>query len=161
MKCSFRPAACVHARLVVVTLFLATLVGPAFPAGVHADPPESERARPSVSWKDYPPNQRRELRQRYLQSLPEEERARLRDQAERFRHRVVPHQRVQDPGHDQSADSLSPSNAGRAALDLVAAGRKGLVPGCRLRLRAVVSRPACGKSARRRASAQTRWIWAA
>lgn len=53
------------------------------PAAMVAD--GGKHLRPPEAWKDYEPGERHQMRQRYLNSLPEETRDRLRDQAKRFR----------------------------------------------------------------------------
>jgi hypothetical protein len=50
----------------------------------RAEPPSAPTLQPE-QWRDLPPEQRHQMRQRYLRSLPEAERKRLRDRAERFR----------------------------------------------------------------------------
>lgn len=53
-------------------------------AAARAESPSAAPLQPE-QWRDLPPEQRHQMRQRYLRSLPEAERKRLRDRAERFR----------------------------------------------------------------------------
>lgn len=60
---------------------------------VRAEPPTPQPLQPE-KWRDLAPEQRHEMRQRYLQSLPDAERKRLRSRAERFRSLPEPRQRA-------------------------------------------------------------------
>ncbi len=59
---------------------------------VRAEAPTPQPLQPE-KWRELPPEQRHEMRQRYLRSLPDAEHKRLRSRAERFRSLPEPRQR--------------------------------------------------------------------
>ena len=96
-----QPKAKIPLRRTTPIAFAAMVLWLLVARAVLAEAPAPQPLKPE-QWRNLAPEQRHELRRRYLQSLPEAERRRLRGRAERFK--SLPDSRKQELCQDFLSD---------------------------------------------------------